>query len=180
MPRGKFATKEENGEEDEDWQGEDEEEEEEAGEVDEQGEEDEENEEGEEENEEGEEENEEGEEADEGGEEEDEDEADEGDSGRKAVLVGINYIGQSASLSGCINDVRNMESFLREWGFGDPYIRVLTDDDESEPYSQPTKANILRDLRWLVESAKPGDSLFFHFSGHGSYVAPFVLFGGWR
>jgi hypothetical protein len=33
--------------------------------------------------------------------------------------------------------------------------------------SQPTKANILRAMHWLVKDAKPNDSLFFHYSGHG-------------
>jgi hypothetical protein len=31
--------------------------------------------------------------------------------------------------------------------------------------SQPTKANILRAMHWLVKDAKPNDSLFFHYSG---------------
>jgi len=33
--------------------------------------------------------------------------------------------------------------------------------------SQPTKANILRAMHWLVKDAKQNDSLFFHYSGHG-------------
>lgn len=35
---------------------------------------------------------------------------------------------------------------------------------------KPTRANILEAMRWLVSGARPGDSLFFHFSGHGSQV----------
>jgi len=90
---------------------------------------------------------------------------------RKAVLIGINYLRhQRGRLSGCINDVKNMQQFLAERGFTGPNVRVLT-DDLSDPSKQPTKANILRDLRWLASGARPGDSLFFHFSGHGSQVA---------
>ena len=33
--------------------------------------------------------------------------------------------------------------------------------------SQPTKQNILRAMHWLVKDARPNDSLFFHYSGHG-------------
>jgi hypothetical protein len=35
---------------------------------------------------------------------------------------------------------------------------------------QPTRRNILNALGWLVSDAQPGDSLFFHYSGHGSQV----------
>src|SRR5271170_4993200 len=40
-------------------------------------------------------------------------------------------------------------------------------DDQPNPMSQPTKANTLRAVHWLVNDAWPTDSLFFHFSGHG-------------
>jgi len=33
--------------------------------------------------------------------------------------------------------------------------------------SQPTKQNMLRAMHWLVKDARPNDSLFFHYSGHG-------------
>lgn len=89
---------------------------------------------------------------------------------KKAVIIGINYIRhQRGRLKGCINDAKNMEQFLMARGFSGANIRLLTDDQQDQT-KQPTKANILRDLRWLVAGAKPGDSLFFHFSGHGSLV----------
>ncbi len=43
---------------------------------------------------------------------------------------------------------------------------ILTDDQQNQ-MSQPTKANILRAMHWLVKDARPNDSLFFHYSGHG-------------
>merc|ERR1719247_2625958 len=43
---------------------------------------------------------------------------------------------------------------------------ILTDNGPSQ--SQPTRQNILRACRWLVQGAQPGDCLFFHFSGHGA------------
>jgi uncharacterized caspase-like protein len=45
-------------------------------------------------------------------------------------------------------------------------IHRLTDDTQ-DPTWMPTRANIMRELEWLVWDAVPGDSLFFMFSGHG-------------
>ncbi|KAM7197195.1 Caspase domain containing protein [Naviculisporaceae sp. PSN 640] len=86
---------------------------------------------------------------------------------RKALLIGINYFGQRGQLRGCINDVRNMSSYLVEnFGYKREDMVILTDDQQN-PMSQPTKQNILRAMHWLVKDARPNDSLFFHYSGHG-------------
>ncbi|KUI59454.1 Metacaspase-1B [Cytospora mali] len=86
---------------------------------------------------------------------------------RKALLVGINYFGQRGQLRGCINDVRNMSQYLVEhFGYKREDMVILTDDQQN-PMSQPTKQNILRAMHWLVKDARPNDSLFFHYSGHG-------------
>ncbi|KAJ2904638.1 hypothetical protein MKZ38_007474 [Zalerion maritima] len=86
---------------------------------------------------------------------------------RKALLIGINYFGQRGQLRGCINDVRNMSGYLVEhFGYKREDMVILTDDQQN-PMSQPTKQNILRAMHWLVKEARPNDSLFFHYSGHG-------------
>jgi hypothetical protein len=86
---------------------------------------------------------------------------------RKALLIGINYFGQRGQLRGCINDVRNMSAYLVEnFGYRREDMVILTDDQQN-PMSQPTKQNILRAMHWLVKDARPNDSLFFHYSGHG-------------
>lgn len=86
---------------------------------------------------------------------------------RKALLIGINYFSQRGQLRGCINDVRNMSSYLVErFGYKREDMVILTDDQQN-PMSQPTKQNILRAMHWLVKDARPNDSLFFHYSGHG-------------
>lgn len=87
---------------------------------------------------------------------------------RKALLVGCNYRGTSAALRGCINDVHRMRTFLISQGFPDSSTIVLTDDQTRNADRMPTKKNILRHLDWLVQGAQRGDSLFFHFSGHGA------------
>ncbi|CDZ96616.1 peptidase c14 [Phaffia rhodozyma] len=86
---------------------------------------------------------------------------------RKALLVGINYIGTSSALNGCINDVHNVKQFIiRQFGYKDEDIVVLT-DDMTNPRQIPTRANIIQAMHWLVQGAQPNDSLFFHYSGHG-------------
>ncbi|KAK5172924.1 Ca(2+)-dependent cysteine protease [Saxophila tyrrhenica] len=86
---------------------------------------------------------------------------------RKALLIGINYFGQRGQLRGCINDVKNMSSYLNgHFGYKREDMVILTDDQQNQ-MSQPTKANILRAMHWLVKDARSNDSLFFHYSGHG-------------
>ncbi|KAM0285476.1 hypothetical protein ACHAQH_001426 [Verticillium albo-atrum] len=86
---------------------------------------------------------------------------------RKALLIGINYFGQRGQLRGCINDVKNMSAYLVEnFGYKREDMVILTDDQQN-PVSQPTKQNLLRAMHWLVKDARPNDSLFFHYSGHG-------------
>ncbi|KAF0424546.1 metacaspase CasA [Gigaspora margarita] len=48
---------------------------------------------------------------------------------------------------------------------------ILTDDPkQKDPSKIPTRANILRGMKWLVHDSQPGDSFFFHYSGHGGQV----------
>lgn len=90
-------------------------------------------------------------------------------SKRKAVLVGINYVGTKAQLAGCHNDVETMKRHLMSNGFdASEEMRLLLDDNQHE---YPSHANILDAMKWLVKGAKKGDSLFFHYSGHGTSMA---------
>lgn len=87
----------------------------------------------------------------------------------KALFVGCNYPGTKAELRGCINDVQKMKSLISQmYGFptNGASMMVLTDDGRGS--GMPTRANILNGLRWLADGARPGDCLFFHFSGHGA------------
>ncbi|KAJ8481693.1 hypothetical protein ONZ45_g15228 [Pleurotus djamor] len=86
---------------------------------------------------------------------------------KKAVCVGINYLGQRNELRGCINDAQHVRDFLIDrHGFKDRDILVLTDDRHNPKYI-PTRENILSAMKWLVQTANCDDSLFFHYSGHG-------------
>lgn len=88
---------------------------------------------------------------------------------RKALLVGINYIGTKNQLRGCINDVNNVSKFLQAHGYQKNDIVILT-DDQSNARALPKRQNILDGMKWLVKGAQQGDSLFFHYSGHGGQV----------
>ncbi|KAJ7949029.1 Metacaspase [Quillaja saponaria] len=86
---------------------------------------------------------------------------------KKAVLIGCNYPGTNAELKGCINDVKRMyKCLIDRYGFSEEDITVLIDTDKS--YRQPTGKNIRSALSELIHSARPGDVLFVHYSGHGT------------
>jgi hypothetical protein len=86
----------------------------------------------------------------------------------KAVLIGINYVGQQGELSGCHNDVHNIKEYIMDvHGFKEEDMTVLMDDGE---HMQPTRDNILKAIENLTESMEEGDAAFFHYSGHGGKV----------
>jgi len=92
--------------------------------------------------------------------------APEGSTGtRRAVMIGINYPGSNAELSGCHNDVLNMKEYIMDvHGFDEDNITVLMDDGE---HKEPTRSNILASYKQLVEDSEDGDVVFCHYSGHG-------------
>ncbi|GAA5961581.1 hypothetical protein JCM3765_002636 [Sporobolomyces pararoseus] len=90
---------------------------------------------------------------------------------RKALCIGINYVGTSNALAGCHNDARNMSKWLCErQGYKQEDIVMLLDSRDATGMSVPTKANIIRAMQWLVRDARPNDALFFHYSGHGGKI----------
>ncbi|KAI9245021.1 caspase domain-containing protein [Sporodiniella umbellata] len=89
---------------------------------------------------------------------------------KRALLIGINYIGTKSQLNGCINDVQNIKEFLSSYNFEEKDMVTLTDDQEESKF-KPTRNNIIAAMEWLVHDAEPNDSFFFHYSGHGGRVA---------
>ncbi|KAK0240978.1 metacaspase casa [Armillaria nabsnona] len=84
--------------------------------------------------------------------------------GKRALCIGINYRDKSNELRGCIKDARDMRDFLMRNGYKDEDIKMLTDEIDNTP----TKENILNALSGIVKGARSDDSLFIHYSGHGS------------
>ncbi|XP_023635687.1 metacaspase-2 isoform X2 [Capsella rubella] len=86
---------------------------------------------------------------------------------KRAVIVGVSYKNTKDELKGCINDAKCMKFMLMK-RFQFPESCILMLNEESDPLRWPTKNNITMAMHWLVLSCKPGDSLVFHFSGHGN------------
>lgn len=88
----------------------------------------------------------------------------------KAFLVGINYISdQDSKLDGCINDVENMSKFLIQT-IPNISCEVYTD------LTTPSRTTYNGLLSLFVDIAVQSfteelDFIWFHYSGHGSYVA---------
>lgn len=91
---------------------------------------------------------------------------------KRALLIGINYFGQNGELSGCLNDVDNVEAYLKVCGFSD---FTILKDSRSDPSflspTAPTKTNILKNMKDAIAKTKSGDVLYVHYSGHGSQLA---------
>lgn len=114
---------------------------------------------------------------------------------RRAVMIGINYVGVSVfdgggwclplekatsshhfflvqhdpgELRGCHNDVHNMKDYIKNChGFTDADITLLLDDGKN---TEPTMANILAAIKKLATEARTGDACFVHYSGHGCSI----------
>ncbi|KAF0852385.1 conserved mitochondrial Peptidase C14 (caspase) domain-containing protein [Andalucia godoyi] len=92
---------------------------------------------------------------------------------KMALLIGINYAKDaSAKLNGCVNDTNYIRRMLKEqFGFKDHEIIALT--DPVQPHSSaPTKANIMKGLKKIVDLANSGEytDFFLEYSGHGSHI----------
>jgi hypothetical protein len=82
---------------------------------------------------------------------------------KRAFLAGINAYGQ-APLRGCVNDVQAVYALLTQlFGFQPDDVRVLVD-------GRATTDAMKERLDWLTTGVKPGDTVVFHYSGHGSQV----------
>jgi hypothetical protein len=97
---------------------------------------------------------------------------------KRAVLVGINYTSdEESALQGCVNDIYDVYTLLVRRGYTEfllmydaPWPESGTNTVSLPSEYSPTKENILNGIKWLVNDSVEGDQLFFHFSGHGSYL----------
>jgi len=92
---------------------------------------------------------------------------------KRALLIGINYLEDpNNTLSGCINDVKNVEAKLRTANPECKEFRILT-DEQADPLLKPTRKNVVDGLNWLVNGIQTNESVFFHYSGHGGLTVDF-------
>lgn len=85
-----------------------------------------------------------------------------------ALLIGINYTGTDWELGGCVNDVRRMLGMYLQNGVPVQNTYLMT-DEYTNP-NKPTRVNILGSLNAMVSQLKSGDTMYFHYSGHGSQI----------
>ncbi len=87
-----------------------------------------------------------------------------------ALLVGVsNYpsLSPQLQLTGPKNDVELMHGLLQRRGFAATNIRVLADGSKIS-HGDPTRANILNELKAITGKTQKGDYVFLFFAGHGS------------
>lgn len=83
---------------------------------------------------------------------------------KRALLIGINKYKAVPKLQGSLNDIETMRQILlTRWGFADKHIVVVTDE-------AATRTGMLTALEQLAKDTGPNDTVYFHFSGHGSQV----------
>jgi hypothetical protein len=90
-------------------------------------------------------------------------------SRKLALLVGVNdYPGTIPKLKGCLTDVElQRELLIHRYGFNPKDILIVSDNESLKP----NRDTILEAFQThLINQAKPGDVVVFHFSGHGSLV----------
>jgi hypothetical protein len=85
---------------------------------------------------------------------------------KRALFIGINYVGTPYELYGCINDAVNMQTQVKTYFPTCSDTRLITDNTPMKP----TRANILASLDWLVTGLRPGENVMVHYSGHGGRV----------
>ncbi|KEP48256.1 ICE-like protease (caspase) p20 domain protein [Rhizoctonia solani 123E] len=93
---------------------------------------------------------------------------------RRALLIGVQYEadrrftgGPSLYMLATPRDVLAVYRMLLDRGYEAHNIRILVEGVVKDPLSHPTRRNIIDSLKWLFDSAEPGDYRYFHFSGHG-------------
>ena len=91
-------------------------------------------------------------------------------SGKKfAVIVGVdNYTDDNTynDLRFAGNDARAMADIFSSENGGLFQVVLLTTDQQDFQY-WPTRGNILNQITRILEFSQPGDTVLFHFSGHG-------------
>lgn len=77
---------------------------------------------------------------------------------RVALCVGLNYVGTSAQLAGCVNDAKDWSTKLRDH------------DYTARTVLEPTKAELVDVLRSMIGALRFGDRFVFTYSGHGTWI----------
>jgi hypothetical protein len=84
---------------------------------------------------------------------------------KKALLIGINYKNTNNELTGCINDINELKNILEiNCNYND--ITMISEDEKIKP----TKKNILKFLKNIIDESEKCSEIWIHYSGHGYYI----------
>lgn len=96
-----------------------------------------------------------------------------------AILIGINAY-KKKPLRGCVQDVQDLKAYL-QGTVSHVNIQTFTATEDNKPGSTsfiedpkfwPTGSNILSAFEEVGQSAKAGDAVYIHYSGHGTHQEP--------
>jgi hypothetical protein len=86
---------------------------------------------------------------------------------KKALLIGINYLGSNGELGGCINDVKKVRKMLIDvYNYKNEEVVMLTDETEIKP----TFNNIILCLDQISKNLDRYSNVYLHYSGHGASI----------
>lgn len=83
---------------------------------------------------------------------------------KRALLIGINNYTAVPPLHGSVNDIETMrEILITRWGFLPEHITLVANE-------AATREGMLAAMEHLIQETGPNDTVYFHYSGHGSQV----------
>ncbi|KAL8818201.1 MAG: hypothetical protein Q9223_003113 [Gallowayella weberi] len=96
------------------------------------------------------------------------------------ILIGLNFYIRDRPLKGCVRDVEALKQYIQlGCQMNDLDVFLLTASGPSatdptrpseEPERLPTYENVVQCLMKVMKLSKPGDTVYVHFSGHGTRV----------
>ena len=94
-----------------------------------------------------------------------------------ALLIGINYTGTDCHLKGCVNDIYDIYGMCKKNNYN--FFKILCDDNlpidhDNNIILKPTKQNIITAIKSFINNSYSGDTLYIHYSGHGSQVKSLI------
>jgi len=84
----------------------------------------------------------------------------------KALLIGINFYDTSSELAGCVNDINNVETALKQLNFETNNIVKIYDTRMRNSNHEPTSRSIIDGIQWLRDLPAGGTG-YMHYSSHG-------------
>ena len=93
---------------------------------------------------------------------------------KRAILIGINYIGSINELTECVDGMQNLANLLIVNNYFKSNEIILMNDNSEEAPFLPTKQNIINQFESLIQLAEENSAcnvqVFIAYSGHGSYL----------